>query len=199
MKTNKILEFKKCKINDLNNKVVCIKNEKPIIKACTKCEGIVITNMRHHEVPITFLTCDGFHGVDYHDNYSNPGTPSSVCYSTSYSSPNTPIIYNENLSNVQYGNINSNNLYNLNDSNDSNDSNYSNNLNNSNDQNDFNNKTDNTFSFVKYKKSPNDAIIKDCDICKGIVVVNYKHSNIPNLFICNDLHENEFHGYDFHK
>ena len=48
MKMNIILEFKKCKINNLNNKLLYIKNKKSIIKACTKCEGIVVTNTRHH-------------------------------------------------------------------------------------------------------------------------------------------------------
>lgn len=49
---NKKMEFKKFKINDLNNNISHTKNEKPVIKACTKCEGIIVTNMRHHEVPI---------------------------------------------------------------------------------------------------------------------------------------------------
>ena len=191
MKANKILEFKKSKINDL-------KNEKPIIKACTKCKGIVVTNMRHHDIPITFLTCDGFHGVDFHDNYSSPGTPYSMCYSTpSYSYPNTPLLCSEN--DVQYKNIDSNNSYNLNDSNNSSDYNNSNNSNNSNDLNDIDNKRRMDMSNVKYRKSSSDAIIKDCDICEGIIIVNYKHSDIPNIFMCNDLCENEFHGYDFHK
>lgn len=164
------------------------------------------------------MTCDGFHGVDYHDNYSNPGTPYSMCYSTpSYSTPSTPMLYNENVNTKDF-NMDSNNSYNLNDSNDLN---YSDNLkklnlNNSNessDINDFdrlNNENDLNYKInnkinkkiymnPKYKKTPIDPIVKDCNICKGIIVVNYKHEDIPKLFTCNDLNENEFHGNDFHK
>lgn len=119
--------------------------------------------MRHNDVPISMLLCDGFHGVDYHDNYSVPnsplgtiGIPYTPCTpgadnSTNSSTSDTPCTPCENSSNK-------------------------------------------SFAQNKFKKSPTDPNITNCDICNGIMATNIKHVDIPKLLFCTDLH-----GYDYHN
>lgn len=64
-------------LNNTNDTYLIIKNKKhnididiltePIFNDCSLCNGIVITNIKHINIPMYF-SCDDLHGYDYHTN-----------------------------------------------------------------------------------------------------------------------------------